>query len=58
MRSGEASLIWFEGVPVVVGDEPMAAGLFLCHYAQSIIYLIHNYANVAQIKIDKFRIMV
>ena len=26
----EESLIWFEGLPVVVGDEPMAAGLFLC----------------------------
>ena len=25
----EESLIWFEGMPVVVGDEPMAAGLFL-----------------------------
>ena len=33
----EESLIWFEGMPVVVGDEPMAAGLFLfivvlCHF--------------------------
>lgn len=25
----EESLIWFESVPVVVGDEPMTAGLFL-----------------------------
>jgi len=25
----EKSLIWFEGMPVVVGDEPMTAGLFL-----------------------------
>ena len=25
----EESLIWFEGMPVVVGDEPMTAGLFL-----------------------------
>lgn len=24
----EESLIWFEGSPVVVGDEPMAAGIF------------------------------
>ena len=24
----EESLIWFEGMPVVVGDKPMAAGLF------------------------------
>ena len=24
----EEGLIWFEGLPVVVGDEPMAAGLF------------------------------
>ena len=26
----EESLIWFEGLPVVVGGEPMAAGLFYC----------------------------
>ena len=25
----EESLIWFEGVPVVVGDKPMAAGFFV-----------------------------
>ena len=25
----EESLIWFEGMPVVVGDEPMTAGIFL-----------------------------
>lgn len=25
----EESLIWFKGMPVVVGDEPMATGLFL-----------------------------
>ena len=25
----EERLIWFEGMPVVVGDESMAAGLFL-----------------------------
>ena len=25
----EESLIWFEGMPVVVGDESMAAGFFL-----------------------------
>lgn len=25
----EESLIWFEGMPVVVGDVPMAAGSFL-----------------------------
>ena len=24
----EENLIWFEGMPVVVGDEPMAAGFF------------------------------
>ena len=24
----EESLVWFEGMPVVVGDEPMAAGFF------------------------------
>ena len=24
----EESLIWFEGMPVVVGEEPMATGLF------------------------------
>ena len=33
----EESLIWFKGMPVVIGDEPMAAGLFLfivvlCHF--------------------------
>lgn len=28
----EESLIWFEGVPVVVGDEPMAAGFFCVSY--------------------------
>ena len=26
----EESLIWFEGVPVVVCDEWMAAGFFVC----------------------------
>ena len=26
----EESLIWFEVTPVVVGNELMAAGLFLC----------------------------
>ncbi len=25
----EESLIWFEGIPVVVGDESMAAGVFI-----------------------------
>ena len=29
----EESLIWFEGMPVVAGDEPMTAGLFLCNSA-------------------------
>ena len=24
----EESLIWFEGMPVVIGDEPMTAGFF------------------------------
>ena len=36
----EESLIWFEGMPVVVGEEPMAAGLFLCKkaYTNSAIF--------------------
>lgn len=38
----EESLIWFEGVPVVVCDERMAAGLFCCskifHCKKSVVH--------------------
>ena len=30
----EESLIWFEGMPVVVGDEPVATGFFLLSFME------------------------
>mgnify|MGYP006988977735 CR=1 FL=1 len=46
----EESLIWFEGMPVVVGDELTAAGLFACgHYVQLIPIMQTKYIRCAQI---------
>ena len=50
----EESLIWFEGMPVVVGDEPMATG-FLC-----LLYVFELKYNVLidmlhKMQLTKFR---
>ena len=37
--SGFQSLIWFEGKPVVVGDELMTAGFFLSVFLRFFTYL-------------------
>ena len=38
----EESLIWFEDVPVVVGDEPMAAGFFCLDFYRSLQKIDHS----------------
>ena len=40
----EESLIWFEGLPTVVGGEPMAAGFF-CILVSHIYHLVSFYGQ-------------
>lgn len=39
----EESLIWFEGMPVVVCNERMATGLFLCLSYRSLQKIDHSH---------------
>lgn len=52
----EESLIWFEGMPVVVGDESMAAGVFIWSFFCCFIVVLCNGVDFERKIVDNIMI--